>query len=175
MRAIRTRDFHFPSRGLAHLSGRLRIYEAVDDEVLVGSNIRDGVRRHLHSVVCGGCSRNGAGIRWHVSWKRSWTGSLPGTQHDKPDSKSAPGTRAATGYQWAAQSLRTPVDGKRIAIVSAGEQYRRLQYNEPHLDSETRPPLLSLVRPVCGVEKFSEETLGSLPHFPSSADLSTLG
>jgi hypothetical protein len=113
--AIRTRDFHFPSNRLTDWRGRLRRNEEVDDEVLVGSNVRDGLRCRIHSVVCGGCSRNGAGIRWHVSWKRSWN---PGTtQHGKPDSKSAPGTRAATGHQWAAQSLRTPADGKRIAIV----------------------------------------------------------
>jgi hypothetical protein len=115
--AIRTRDFHFPSNRLTDWRGRLRRNEEVDDEVLVGSNVRDGLRCRIHSVVCGGCSRNGAGIRWHVSWKRSWN---PGTtQHGKPDSKSAPGTRAATGHQWAAQSLRTPADGKRVEIAFA--------------------------------------------------------
>jgi hypothetical protein len=118
VRTVGTQDFHFLSDRLVDHRGLGRCKE-LDYEVLLRSHARDGLCHRIHSVVCGGWSRNRARFCWIRSRKRSWTGSFPGTQHGKPDSQSAPGTRAATGHQWAAQPLRTPADGKRVEIAFA--------------------------------------------------------
>ena len=111
--------FHFQPRQLRRTSGRSRSEKERDHETYLRNHICGRVHRRLHAGVCGGCSRRrrNCARRRHDPWTVSWSASDDGAQSAGPDSGSASGSRAATGHQWATESInRAPTDGLAAAV-----------------------------------------------------------
>jgi hypothetical protein len=111
--------FHFQRRQLRRTSGRSRSEKERDHETYLRNHICGRVHRRLHAGVCGGCSRRrrNCARRRHDPWTVSWSASDDGAQSAGPDSGSASGSRAATGHQWATESInRAPTDGLAAAV-----------------------------------------------------------
>lgn len=111
--------FHFQPRQLRRTGGRSRSEKERDHETYLRNHICGRVHRRLHAGVCGGCSRRrrNCARRRHDPWTVSWSASDDGAQSAGPDSGSASGSRAATGHQWATESInRAPTDGLAAAV-----------------------------------------------------------